>query len=108
MDFTNYGAEQTLRWGLGQTAQAPPTQLFLALHIGDPGADGTANPAGEWLRGGVGLGHIGGHGGGPGGGLPQTGSAGRTPYFGWALPDCGMLPRAVTDEHGHAPHGERE
>ena len=50
MDFTNYGAEQTLRWVLGQTAQAPPTQLFLALHIGDPGADGTANPAVESLR----------------------------------------------------------
>ena len=50
MDFTNYGAEQTLRWVLGQTAQAPPTEFFCALHIGDPGPDGTDNPAGETLR----------------------------------------------------------
>ena len=50
MDFTNYGAEQTLRWVLGQTAQAPPSQFFCALHIGDPGADGVDNPAGETLR----------------------------------------------------------
>ncbi len=50
MDFTDYGAEQTLRWVLGQTAQTPPTQFFVALHIGDPGVDALANPAGETLR----------------------------------------------------------
>ena len=50
MDFTNYGAEQTLRWVLEQTAQAPPTLFFVALHIGDPGADGVSNPAEETLR----------------------------------------------------------
>ena len=50
MDFTNNGAEQTLRWVLGQTAQAPPTLFFVALHIGDPGADGVDNPAAETLR----------------------------------------------------------
>jgi len=50
VDFTNYGAEQSLRWVLGQTAQAPPTLFFVALHIGDPGPDGVSNPAGETLR----------------------------------------------------------
>ena len=50
MDFTNYGAEQTLRWVLVQTAQAPPSEFFVALHIGDPGADGIANNAAESLR----------------------------------------------------------
>jgi len=50
VDFTNYGAEQTLRWVLEQTAQAPPTLFFLALHIGDPGADGVNNPAAEARR----------------------------------------------------------
>ena len=50
MDFTNYGAEQTLRWVLGQTAQSPPTQFFVALHIGDPGPDAVDNPAAETLR----------------------------------------------------------
>ncbi len=50
MDFTDYGAEQTLRWVLGEGPQAPPTEFFVALHIGDPGVDGVANPAGETLR----------------------------------------------------------
>ena len=50
MDFTDYGAAQTLRWVLGQTAQAPPTEFFVALHIGDPGPDGVANNAAETLR----------------------------------------------------------
>ncbi len=50
MDFTDYGAAQTLRWVLGQTAQAPPTQFFVALHIGDPGPDALAFPAAETLR----------------------------------------------------------
>ena len=50
MDFTDYGAEQTLRWVLGQTAQTPPAQLFVKLHIGDPGADGTGNPSGTTVR----------------------------------------------------------
>lgn len=50
MDFTDYGAAQTLRWVLGQSAQAPPTEFFVALHIGDPGADGVSNPAAETLR----------------------------------------------------------
>ncbi len=50
MDFTNYGAEQTLRWVLGQTAQTPPAEFFVALHIGDPGNAGVNNPAGETLR----------------------------------------------------------
>jgi len=50
VDFTDYGAEQTLRWVLGQTAQTPPAAFWVQLHIGDPGADGTANPAAETTR----------------------------------------------------------
>ena len=50
MDFSDYGAEQTLRWVLGQTAQTPPTQLFVKLHIGDPGANGLDNPSGTTTR----------------------------------------------------------
>ncbi len=50
MDFTDYGAEQTLRWVLGQSAQTPPTAFFVALHIGDPGPDAVDNNAAETLR----------------------------------------------------------
>ena len=50
MDFTDYGAEQTLRWVMGQAAQTPPAQLFVKLHIGDPGADAVDNPAAETTR----------------------------------------------------------
>lgn len=45
MDFTDNGAEQTLQWVLGQGTPAPPAGLWIALHLGDPGADGTGNPA---------------------------------------------------------------
>ena len=50
MDFTDYGAAQTLRWVLGQTPQSPPASFFVQLHIGDPGPLATANPAAETLR----------------------------------------------------------
>ena len=50
MDFTDYGAEQTLRWVTGETPQTPPASLFVKLHIGDPGADGNQNPAQETVR----------------------------------------------------------
>lgn len=49
MDFSNAGAKATLDWVLGD-AVTPPAQLFIQLHIGDPGADGTANPAVENTR----------------------------------------------------------
>lgn len=44
MDFSNHGAEETLKWVLGLSA-SPPSSLFIKLHIGDPGVDGTANAA---------------------------------------------------------------
>ncbi len=50
MDFTDNGAEQTLQWVLGQAAPTPPASLFIKLHIGDPGADGTGNPAANTER----------------------------------------------------------
>lgn len=50
MDLTDHGAEQTLQWALGQGTPAPPAGLFIKLHIGDPGADGTANPAANTER----------------------------------------------------------
>lgn len=50
MDFTDYGAAQTLRWVLGQTAQTPPSAFYVQLHIGDPGPDAIANLAAETLR----------------------------------------------------------
>ena len=45
MDFTDYGAEQTLQWVLEQGAPVPPAALFIKLHISDPGPTGNANPA---------------------------------------------------------------
>jgi len=50
MDFSNNGALQTLKWILGQAPGTPPTVLYVKLHVGDPGADGTANPAVEDTR----------------------------------------------------------
>lgn len=50
MDFTNHGALETLKWILDQTPGTPPTSLFIKLHVGDPGADATANPAVEITR----------------------------------------------------------
>jgi len=50
MDFTDHGALETIKWVLAQTPGTPPTSLFIQLHVGDPGADGTANPAVENTR----------------------------------------------------------
>ena len=50
MDFSNNGALETMKWGLGQTPGTPPSALYIKLHIGDPGADGLLNPAAETLR----------------------------------------------------------
>ena len=44
-NFTNHGALETLKWVLAQTPGVPPTDLWIKLHIGDPGPDGTGNPA---------------------------------------------------------------
>lgn len=45
MNFSNFGALSTLQWVLAQTPPTAPTTLYVQLHIGDPGADGTGNPA---------------------------------------------------------------
>ena len=44
-DFTDYGALESLQWILAQGAPVAPTQLFVKLHIGDPGKDALGNPA---------------------------------------------------------------
>ena len=44
MDFTTHGAEQTLKWVMGESA-APPTVFYIQLHVGDPGPIGVDNPA---------------------------------------------------------------
>lgn len=49
-DFTDYGALQTIKAVLAQTPDAFPTDLYVQLHIGDPGADGLGNPAANTLR----------------------------------------------------------
>lgn len=43
-DFALDGANLTLDWLTGKVA-SPPAGLFIKLHIGDPGFDGTQNPA---------------------------------------------------------------
>lgn len=49
-DFTDHGALETLKAVLAQTPAAFPTDLYVQLHIGDPGADGLGNPAANTLR----------------------------------------------------------
>ena len=49
-DFTDHGALETIRWVLAQTPGTPPTDLFIQLHIGDPGPDGLGNPAANTER----------------------------------------------------------
>ena len=44
-NFTNVGSLETLKWVLAQTPIAPPTAVWVKLHIGNPGADGLDNPA---------------------------------------------------------------
>ena len=39
-----------MKWVMDQTPGTPPTEWFVQLHIGDPGADGTSNPAVENTR----------------------------------------------------------
>ncbi|GAF76753.1 unnamed protein product [marine sediment metagenome] len=44
-DFTNYGALATIEWVLAQTPAAPPANLYVQLHTGDPGPDALLNVA---------------------------------------------------------------
>ena len=50
MDFTTNGATESLQWVLGQGTPTPPAAFWVKLHIGDPGADATANPAANTER----------------------------------------------------------
>jgi hypothetical protein len=49
MDFAEYGRNQTLDWATGNTV-SPPSQLWVQLHVGDPGSDASANGAVETTR----------------------------------------------------------
>jgi len=49
-DFTDHGALETLKAVLAQTPAAFPTELYVQLHIGDPGSDGLGNPAANTER----------------------------------------------------------
>jgi hypothetical protein len=49
-DFTNYGALQTLEAVMDQVPAAFPTDLYVQLHIGDPGPDALNNVAANTER----------------------------------------------------------
>lgn len=49
-DFTNFGALETLKAILDQAPAGFPTDLYVKLHIGDPGPNATDNPAANDLR----------------------------------------------------------
>jgi hypothetical protein len=49
-DFSDHGALQSLQWILAQGTPVAPTELWVQLHVGDPGADGSANPAANTTR----------------------------------------------------------
>jgi hypothetical protein len=50
LNFSNFGSLATLEWVLAQTPSTPPTNLYIKLHIGDPGPDGLGNPAANDVR----------------------------------------------------------
>lgn len=43
--FTPYFANKLLGHGLGIASYTMPSGVYLKLHVGDPGPDGTANPS---------------------------------------------------------------
>jgi len=50
-DFANYGALQTLVWVMTGTGTPPSGgDLYIKLHTGDPGAEGTDNAAANTTR----------------------------------------------------------
>jgi hypothetical protein len=49
-DLTNYLESALLAHVTGGAAFTQPTVWYVKLHIGDPGEDGTANPAAETTR----------------------------------------------------------
>ena len=50
MSISNYGELKILEHATGKTAWTMPTTLYVKLHTGDPGEDGTANAAANTSR----------------------------------------------------------
>lgn len=50
MSFSNFLEDELLDHVFGGAAYTAPTNIYVKLHIGDPGEDGTANAAGETTR----------------------------------------------------------
>lgn len=48
--MSNYLENKLLDHALGTASFTAPTTLYVQLHVGDPGEDGTANVAGETTR----------------------------------------------------------
>lgn len=48
--FTAFYANASLEHLRGGAAFVPPADLFVKLHVDDPGASGVANPAGNTIR----------------------------------------------------------
>lgn len=49
-EFTNFGATSTLDWATNNGTPTRPTNLYVQLHTGAPGADATANVSTETTR----------------------------------------------------------
>jgi hypothetical protein len=50
MSFSNFLEQELLDHVFAGAAYTPPTNIYAKLHLGDPGEDGTANPAAETTR----------------------------------------------------------
>ena len=50
MSISNYAELKILDHATGRAAWTAPTTVYVKLHLGDPGEDGTSNPAGETTR----------------------------------------------------------
>jgi hypothetical protein len=50
MSLSNYSENRLLDAALGVATATAPAAVYVKLHIGDPGEDGTANPAGNTTR----------------------------------------------------------
>jgi hypothetical protein len=50
MSFSNFLEQELLDHVFAGAAYTAPTNIYVKLHIGDPGEDGTGNPAAETTR----------------------------------------------------------
>lgn len=50
MSISNYAELKILDHATGRAAWTAPTTVYVKLHLGDPGEDGTSNPAAETTR----------------------------------------------------------